>query len=106
MTPPPWSWTLPEPGFHAPVGGLEHPHLSAEHGVGGPLHLLEHLAQLTTTHRLSQPDPLTQHGRTCIGLDTVRGYARAGSPTSRCRCAGTQITSRTSSAACGASKGK
>jgi hypothetical protein len=33
-------------GFHAAVGDLEHAHLRAEHGIGGPPHLLEHLAQL------------------------------------------------------------
>jgi hypothetical protein len=33
-------------GFHAAVGDLDHARLRAEHGIGGPPHLLEHLAQL------------------------------------------------------------
>jgi hypothetical protein len=37
-------------GFHAAVGDLEHAHLRAEHGIGGPPHLLEHLAQLIADH--------------------------------------------------------
>jgi hypothetical protein len=37
-------------GFHAAVGDLEHARLRAEHGIGGPPHLLEHLAQLIADH--------------------------------------------------------
>jgi hypothetical protein len=37
-------------GFHAAVGELQHARLSAEHGIGGPPHLLEHLAQLIADH--------------------------------------------------------
>ena len=37
-------------GFHAAVGDLELARLRAEHGIGGPPHLLEHLAQLIADH--------------------------------------------------------
>ena len=37
-------------GFHAAVGDLEQARLRAEHGIGGPPHLLEHLAQLIADH--------------------------------------------------------
>jgi hypothetical protein len=37
-------------GFHAAVGDLDHARLRAEHGTGGPPHLLEHLAQLIADH--------------------------------------------------------
>jgi len=37
-------------GFHAAVGDLEHARLRAEHGIGGPPHLLGHLAQLIADH--------------------------------------------------------
>ena len=37
-------------GFHAAVGDLDHARLRAEHGIGGPPHLLEHLAKLIADH--------------------------------------------------------
>ncbi len=40
-------------GFHAAVGDLDHTRLRAEHGIGGPPHLLEHLAQLIADHPAS-----------------------------------------------------
>jgi hypothetical protein len=44
-------------GFHAAVGDLEHARLRAEHGIGGPPHLLEHLAQRIADHPTGpQPD--------------------------------------------------
>jgi hypothetical protein len=36
---------------------LEHDHLRAEHGVGGPPHLLEHLAQLIADHPTGRHSP-------------------------------------------------
>ena len=44
-------------GFHAAVGDLEHDRLRAEHGVGGPPHLLEHLAQLVADHPTGRHSP-------------------------------------------------
>lgn len=37
-------------GFHAAVGDLQHARLHAGHGIGGPPHRLEHLAQLIADH--------------------------------------------------------
>jgi hypothetical protein len=37
-------------GFHAAVGDLDDHRLLAEHGIGGPPHLLEHLAELIADH--------------------------------------------------------
>ncbi len=37
-------------GFHAAVGDLDNDRLLAEHGIGGPPHLLEHLAELIADH--------------------------------------------------------
>jgi hypothetical protein len=45
-------------GFHAAVGDLEGGRLRAEHGIGGPPHLLEHLAELIADH------PTGRHHRT------------------------------------------
>jgi hypothetical protein len=45
-------------GFHAAVGDLDDGRLRAEHGIGGPPHLLEHLAQLIAEH------PTGRHRRT------------------------------------------
>ncbi len=45
-------------GFHAAVGDLDDGRLLAEHGIGGPPHLLEHLAQLIANH------PTGRHRRT------------------------------------------
>lgn len=45
-------------GFHAAVGDLDHARLRAEHGIGGPPHLLEHLAQLIADH------PVGPHNQT------------------------------------------
>jgi hypothetical protein len=44
-------------GFHAAVGDLDHDRLHAEHGIGGPPHLLEHLAQLITDHPTGPHNP-------------------------------------------------
>jgi hypothetical protein len=44
-------------GFHAAVGDLDHARLRAEHGTGGPPHLLEHLAQLIADHPTGPQDP-------------------------------------------------
>jgi hypothetical protein len=44
-------------GFHAAVGDLEHARLRAEYGIGGPPHLLEHLAQLIADHPTGPQDP-------------------------------------------------
>jgi hypothetical protein len=38
------------PEFPAAVGDLDHAGLRAEHGIGGPPYLLEHLAQLIAGH--------------------------------------------------------
>ena len=45
-------------GFHAAVGDLADGRLRAEHGIGGPPHLLEHLAELIADH------PTGSHRRT------------------------------------------
>ncbi len=45
-------------GFHAAVGDLDDDRLHAEHGIGGPPHLLEHLAELIADH------PTGSHRRT------------------------------------------
>ncbi|HEV8651890.1 MAG TPA: hypothetical protein VG276_21460 [Actinomycetes bacterium] len=45
-------------GFHAAVGELADGRLRAEHGIGGPSHLLEHPAQLIADH------PTGRHRRT------------------------------------------
>jgi hypothetical protein len=45
-------------GFHAAVGDLDDGRLRAEHGIGGPPHLLEHLAELIADH------PTGRHRRT------------------------------------------
>ncbi len=45
-------------GFHAAVGELADGRLPAEHGIGGPPHLLTHLAQLIANH------PTGRHRRT------------------------------------------
>ena len=45
-------------GFHAAVGDFEDDRLLAEHGIGGPAHLLEHLAELIADH------PTGRHHRT------------------------------------------
>jgi hypothetical protein len=37
-------------GFHAAIGDIDHDRLHAEHGIGGPLDLLEHLAQFIADH--------------------------------------------------------
>lgn len=44
-------------GFHAAVGDLDHDRLRAEHGIGGPPHLLEHLAQLIADHPTGPHNP-------------------------------------------------
>jgi hypothetical protein len=44
-------------GFHAAVGDLDHARLRAEHGIGGPTHLLEHLAQLIADHPTGRHSP-------------------------------------------------
>jgi hypothetical protein len=44
-------------GFHAAVGDLERARLRAEHGIGGPPHLLEHLAQLIADHPTGPHNP-------------------------------------------------
>lgn len=45
-------------GFHAAVGDLADGRLLAEHGIGGPPHLLTHLAELIANH------PTGRHRRT------------------------------------------
>jgi hypothetical protein len=44
-------------GFHAAIGDLDHNRLRAEHGIGGPPHLLEHLAQLIADHPTGPHNP-------------------------------------------------
>jgi hypothetical protein len=44
-------------GFHAAVGDLADGRLRAEHGVGGPPHLLEHLAELIANHPTGRHRP-------------------------------------------------
>jgi len=47
-------------GFHAALSDLGGDRLLAEHGIGGPPHLLEHLAELIAD-RTSPPDPVTHY---------------------------------------------
>jgi hypothetical protein len=43
--------------FHAAVGDFDHDRLRGEHGIGGPPHLLEHLAQLIADHPTGSHSP-------------------------------------------------
>jgi hypothetical protein len=44
-------------GFHAAVGDFDHDRLRGEHGIGGPLDLLEQLAQLIADHPTGSRSP-------------------------------------------------
>ncbi len=44
-------------GFQAAVGDFDHDRLRGEHGIGGPPHLLEHLAQLIADHPTGSRNP-------------------------------------------------